>query len=344
MTIRENYLRTTRFQCPEWVHCQIGTTPGAWLRYGKDLEKIVLDYQDLFREPPQWEPGEAPHPREKTTYTDEWGVVYESVRDGISGEPKGHPLADWSALETYRAPDPDGYMNWGEVKAGYESELAQGRFSWGPGGSLFERLQWLRGPANLYMDLAGTDNPHLERLIDLVLAHNLKVIRKRIALGPPDFVGFGDDLGSQRAPLMSPATFRRWLKPGYAAMWQPCRAAGCEVQFHTDGMLIPLVDDLLEAGVTVLNPQARVNSFEDMREVMRGRVAIFLSIDLQGVLVFGTPREVDDHIRECIEKLGSPRGGLMLNAGVYDDVPLENVRAMAAAMRKYRYLHRELAV
>ncbi len=343
MTIRENYLRTTRFQYPEWVHAQAHPTPGAYLRYGHALEEIVLRYQDIFRKPPAWVSGEAPKPRERTTYTDEWGVVYESVRDGISGEPKGHPIADYAALETYQAPDPDSYMNWDDVKAGYESELAEGRFSWGPGGSLFERLQWLRGPANLYMDLAEPENPNLQRLIDLVLAHNLQVIRKGIELGPPDFVGFGDDLGSQRAPLMSPATFRRWLKPGYTAMWQPCRAAGCEVQFHTDGMIIPLVDDLIEAGVTVLNPQARVNSLEDMREVMRGRVAIFLSVDIQGVLTFGTPQEVDDNIRETIEKLGSPRGGLMLNAGVYDDMPLENVVAMAEAMRKYKYLHRELS-
>lgn len=341
MTIRENYLRTTRFQYPEWVHCQIGTTPGAWLRYGKDLEEIVLRYPDLFREP-KWEPGEAPRPREKTTYTDEWGVAYESVRDGISGEPKGHPLADWSALETYRPPDPDEYMNWEEVAAGYEAELAQGRFSWGPGGSLFERLQWLRGPANLLMDLAETENANLQRLIDLVLAHNLKVIRRAIALGPPDFIGFGDDLGSQRAPLISPATFRRWLKRGYQQMWQPCRLAGVEVQFHTDGNILALVDDLLQVGVTVLNPQAKVNPLDDLREHVRGRVAIFLSLDMQGVLVFGNRRDIFEHVRECVEKLGSPRGGLMLSSGVYDDWPLENVVHLADAMREYRYAHREL--
>jgi len=341
-TIRENYLRTARFEYPEWVHCQAHATPGAYLRYGKDLEEIVLRYQDIFRKPAAWQVGEAPKPREKTTYTDEWGVVYESVRDGIMGEPKGHPLADYAALDTYQAPDPDSFMDWDDVKAGYDSELADGRFSWGPGGIFFERLQWLRGPADLYMDLAEADSPGLQRMIDLVLEHNLKVIRKGLEVGPPDFVGFGDDLGSQRAPLMSPATFRRWLKPGYAAMWEPCRAAGSLVHMHCDGMIIPLVDDLLEAGLDVLNPQVRVNSFEDMWEVMRGRVAIFLSLDVQGVLVFGTPQEVDDHIRECIDKLGSPRGGLMLNVGVYEDMPLENVVAMAEAMRKYKYLHREL--
>lgn len=343
MTIRENFVRTARFEYPEYLHCQIGTTPGAWQRFGKDLEEIVLAYQDLFRTPPKWEAGEAPKPREKTTYTDEWGVVYESVRDGISGEPKGHPLADYAALDTYQAPDPYEYMNWDDVKAGYESELADGRFSWGPGAIYFERLQWLRGPANLYMDLAETDNPDLQRMIDMVLEHNLKIVRRGLEIGPPDFVGFGDDLGSQRAPLMSPATFRRWLKPGYTAMWAPCREAGSLVQMHTDGMIIPLVDDLIEAGVNVLNPQARVNTLADMRESMRHRVAIFLSLDLQGVLVFGTPQEVDDHVRETIEMLGSPRGGLMLSTGVYEDVPLANVVAMAEAMRKYRYMPRELA-
>ena len=342
MTIRENFLRTARFEYPEYIHCQIGTAPGGWLRYGKDLEKIVLEYPDLFREPGNWQAGAAPQPREKTTYTDDWGVVYESVRDGISGEPKGHPLADYAALETYQAPDPETEMDWDQVRAGYESELAAGRFSWGPGAIFFERLQWLRGPVNLYMDLAETENPPLQRLIDLVLEHHLKLIHRGLALGPADFTGFGDDLGSQRAPLMSPATFRRWLKPGYTAMFAPCRAAGSLVQMHSDGMIIPLVDDLIEAGVNVLNPQAKVNSLPDMREVMRHRVAIFLSLDLQGVLVFGTPQEVDDNIRETIERLGSPRGGLMLSTSVYEDMPLENLVALAEAMRKYKYMHREL--
>jgi uroporphyrinogen decarboxylase len=311
------------------------------MRYGQDLEEVVLRYPDLFREP-KWEPGEAPKPREKTTYTDEWGVVYESVRDGISGEPKGHPLADWSALETYQAPDPDQYMNWDNVKAGYDSELAEGRFSWGPGASFFERLQWLRGPANLYMDLAESENPELQRMIDLVLAHNLKLVLRGIAAGPPDFVGFGDDLGSQRAPLMSPATFRRWLKPGYTAMWQPCRAAGCQVQFHTDGNIIALVDDLIEAGLTVLNPQAKVNTFADMRETIRGRAAIFLSLDIQGVMIFGNRQDIFDHVREAIMTLGSRRGGLMLSTSVYDDCPLENVTHWGDAMREYKYLHLDL--
>jgi uroporphyrinogen decarboxylase len=192
------------------------------------------------------------------------------------------------------------------------------------------------------MDLAESENPNLQRLIDLVVGHNLKVTRRGLALGPPDFSGFGDDLGSQRAPLMSPATFRRWLKPGYTAMFAPCREAGTLVQMHSDGMIIPLVDDLIEAGVNVLNPQARVNSLQDMREVMRHRVAIFLSMDLQGVIVFGSPQDVDDNVRETIEMLGSPRGGLMLSCSVYEDMPLDNLVALAEAMRKYRYMHREL--
>ncbi len=56
----------------------------------------------------------------------------------------------------------------------------------------------------------------------------------------------------------------------------------------------------------------------------------------------GTPREIDAYVRETILELGSKRGGLMFTAGVYPDVPLRNIDALASAFEKYSKLHLEL--
>jgi hypothetical protein len=68
---------------------------------------------------------------------------------------------------------------------------------------------------------------------------------------------------------------------------------------------------------------------------MKGRVAISVYLDSQQVVPRGTPRELREHVRETVQVLGSPRGGLMLLAEVNSDVPLRNVEAIAEAMREY---------
>ncbi|MBS3764660.1 MAG: hypothetical protein KGZ25_15280 [Planctomycetes bacterium] len=68
---------------------------------------------------------------------------------------------------------------------------------------------------------------------------------------------------------------------------------------------------------------------------MKGRVCIDLDIDRQKIVRFGSPSEIDEHIRNAVEKLGSPDGGLMLSHGMYPGVPLENAEALMDAMEKY---------
>jgi len=67
-------------------------------------------------------------------------------------------------------------------------------------------------------------------------------------------------------------------------------------------------------------------------------VCIDLDIDRQKIVPWGTPREIDAHVRRCVQMLASPRGGLMLICGIYPGTPLENIEAVLAAMSRYRTL------
>jgi len=110
-------------------------------------------------------------------------------------------------------------------------------------------------------------------------------------------------------------------------MFKPCREAGSHVAFHSDGHILDVVGDLIEAGVTVINPQIRANTLEGIVSTLKGKVCINLDLDRQ-LFPFAKPQEIRKHIEEAVSRLGSKDGGLMLSAEVGPDVPLENIEAI----------------
>ena len=116
------------------------------------------------------------------------------------------------------------------------------------------------------------------------------------------------------------------------------RDRGVPVHLHTDGYIVDIIPDLIEIGVTDLNPQDLVNGLDNLERLAKGKVHISLDIDRQRITVFGTPEQIDVHIKTCIETLGSPTGGLSLVWGVYPGTPIENIEATVRAMEKYHDL------
>ena len=109
----------------------------------------------------------------------------------------------------------------------------------------------------------------------------------------------------------------------------------CPIYMHSDGDIRSLVGDLIDAGVFVFNLQDLVNGIDWIRDNLKGKVAIDLDIDRQKITVFGTPAEIDAHIRNAVATLGDREGGLLLKYGLYPGTPIENVRAVADAMERY---------
>jgi hypothetical protein len=342
MNDRENYLATIEFSGSEWIPCGIGFLPGAWKRHRETLEDLVLRHPSIFR---GFKRGSVDfdnmgHWRGGEYFTDTWGVVWYHAIDGIYGMIAKHPIDDWGKLPTYRPPDSTRFTedgpreDWASMRANVEAARRAGALTWGEGGNrFFERLHFLRGFQNLMTDLVRNP-PELQKLIDLVISANLHVIERWLEIGV-DIMSFQDDLGTQVSCMVSPQSFRRHLKPGYERMFQPCRGAGSQVAFHSDGHILEVVGDLIEAGVTVINPQIRANTLEGIARMMKGKVCVNLDLDRQ-LFPFATPEKIRDHIREAISKLGSKEGGLMLSAEVGPDVPLENVEAICKSFEEIR--------
>jgi hypothetical protein len=293
-----------------------------------------------FREPPMYDDPVY----NVGKYTDNWGTLWSNAFRGHEGHPVSPgPLADWKNLSSYKPPDPITMTerlpraSWNEIRAEVEADKKRGQVAIGnayPDNRFFERLHFLRGFSNLMVDFF-TDPPELRSLIELVIDHNTRLINKWLELDV-DVITFGDDLGTQTSPMIGPKIFRKYLKPGYSRMFKPVRDAGVHVLFHSDGYILPLVDDLVECGVSILNLQANVNGIDNIREVCKGKVCLELVLDTQKMVPFGSPLDMDAHIKEAILKLDSKEGGLWLRGYCDFDTPLANIEAMIKAMEKHQ--------
>lgn len=315
------------------VDCRVGVNPLIWQEDSELMESVTRECNavTVVMSPPEDSPrGRAHH------WTDAWGCTWHFPGKYLDGVVEGHPLSDWGGLSSWSPPDGDARA--AEILAACSGEGGSVRPARGGSygvehGFLFLRLTYLRGFTEAMIDIAMED-PRLFELRDVVADYWLKVVSAYCECGAGR-VTFGDDLGLQDRLPMSPDQWRKLIKPAYAELFQRVRNAGAEVYLHTDGYILDIIPDLIHCGVTILNPQDLVNGLDRLAEIAKGRVNIDLDIDRQSVTVFGTPAEIDAHIRRCVETLGSPNGGLSLVYGAYPGTPPENVAAVVRGMQAY---------
>ncbi|MCK4283410.1 MAG: hypothetical protein KAX44_03760 [Candidatus Brocadiae bacterium] len=342
-----NYLKTIYFDCPEWTPCGVSFLPATWMRRGAALEELVLSHPRVF---PDYRKGSVDFTFPKMAnplyelgrHTDCWGVVWENIARGQDSQPIVHPLADWSAFDEWkqRLPDPmrDGWFgprpDWAEVERSLKEARDRGDLAWGGGlahGFFFMNLYYVRGFENLMLDLAADDS-RLRDLIAILVGYCSTVIGKYLDIGA-EIMSFGEDLGMQTSLPISPAMWRRVVKPAYEAMFGPCRDRGVPVYLHSDGHILEIIPGLIETGVRVINPQIRANGLAGLQEVARGKVAINQDLDRQ-LFPFATPSEIEDHVGEVYEGLYLEEGGLMVLAECGPDVPLDNIDAICRAFER----------
>ena len=278
--------------------------------------------------------------RASQPYRDDFGCVWHTADDGIVGVVKEHPLSDWSQWEDYTFPDPSvcmgiGPVDWDEEASALREKRERDGFA--PAGlrhgHTFLQLCDIRGYEDLLADMQEGE-PLLDKLIEGVEAFNTGILERYLAIGV-DMFSLPEDLGMQTGPMLSPAMFRRYIKPVYRRMMDAVRRAGAAVHMHSDGDIRLLADDLTESGVSVLNLQDLVNGIGWIRNRFRGKVCIELDIDRQKVTPYGTPEQVDELIRTEIKELACPDGGLMRIYGLYPGVPMKNAEALMDAMERY---------
>ena len=206
-----------------------------------------------------------------------------------------------------------------------------------PHGFMYLRLLDLRGFEEAMMDFAE-EPEELKTLIDTVCDYNVRQTHLLVDTNPNPILFFGDDLGMQQGLAIGAQKWRKWLKPAFKRIYDVAHAAGRKVYMHTDGDIVEIMPDLVEAGVDILNPQYRANGLDRLKKTCKGKIPIMLDLDRQ-LFPFGSPADMRDHVRQTVEALYLPQGGLGLNIEIGMEVPLENVDALLSAadgMRTYR--------
>lgn len=279
------------------------------------------------------------------SYTDEWGVGWKNVEyetrfgKGHYTEIVGHPLADDEAIESYQPPDPNRpelYVEAERVIKEYKDEY------WIVGvtvTTIFETAWALRGYERTLMDLVI--NPDfVERLLDIPFNYHLTAAKRLVEMGV-DMIWIGDDMGTQERMLISPDSWRRFFKPLMATFISTLKSInpGLKVAYHSDGVIYPIIPDLIEIGLDVLNPiQPRSMDPEKLKRECGDSLSFWGSIDEQYTLPFGRPAEVEREVITRLKTVGK-NGGLIIGPThhVQLDTPLENFWAMVNTITKTPY-------
>lgn len=210
------------------------------------------------------------------------------------------------------------------------------------GGNTLEMGQFFwRNDGFLMMLAEDPDKVHafLDRLLEIHLANLERFLG---AVGPYiDIILFGDDLGSQGGPQISPAMYREYFKPCHKAMWTRAKQlANVKTMLHCCGGVRELLPDLIDAGLDAINPvqvSCAGMSAESIKHNFGDSITFWGGgCDTQRVLPNGTPLEVRQHVRAQVDAL-RPRGGFVFQQvhNILANVPPENIVAMFDAIHAH---------
>jgi uroporphyrinogen decarboxylase len=374
MTRRERVLTTLKRQPPDRVPVDLGGTLASTLNvhvyrrlmkhlgFGEDPpvaflsrrsssvlpDERLLRYLDvdcravLLGNPDAHPERELPD----GSLTDEWRTAWKRVGEGQHFINAGGPFSDKepapALVATFAWPNP---LDPGRFRA-LRSQAQTIRLASDAaiilvlGVGPVHQIQFMRGYAAALEDLIAAPDfvdAFLDRYADFwtcMAEHALDTVGDVV-----DLVMWGDDLGTQQGPVMSPALYRRLIKPAHARMVQAVKKFNKPVLLHSCGSVAAFIPDLIEIGIDALHPVQVTAKGMDTARLKKefGRdVTFWGGIDTHRVLPRGTAAEVREEVRRRIADL-APGGGYVLGAvhNIQAEVPVENVLAMVKAAREF---------
>ncbi len=332
MTPRERVLRAIQFDSPDRPPVKHNITGSAVIKHGQALLDILACRPDDYGTDTSFtelmtrraEAGDGLDVDE--VHTDAWGCVWRKRQDGVFGQVIEHPLADWSALDSYELPAlPAMTDELVEQRRRAFDERKQAYFTYGGGAWLWEQMQLLRGDAAIMMDLMD-GRPEVDALADRLFEHARRSFEPSLLAGC-DGVDIGDDWGDQKQLRISPALWRQHFRPRYEALFAFVHGHGALVRFHSCGHVLEIIPDLIAIGADVINVQTSCMPLDGLAQAARGKVCLEVDIDRQYEMPHGSPADVRRRAQECYDALALREGGFVWLTEIGPDVPLENVAA-----------------
>jgi len=302
----------------------------------KILEKLHIDFRPLNLGSP--DVGQDTFVGENK-YVDEWGVERVKPIGGFYFDQLHFPLSGEITVQDlmkYPWPDPNDkgrYRGLKERALALKNNTDQAIVLNLPA-AFIHTSQYLRGFEDWFVDLA-LDQKLAGVLFDIILEINMAICENALhAVGEyVDVISTSDDLGLQEGLMINIETYRKLIKPRHEKFIRKLHSkSGAKVFFHSCGAIMPIMGDLIDIGVDILNPvqvSAKGMDPAHMKKLYGDHLVFWGGIDTQNVLPNKTEDEVRQEVARMIGIMGE-NGGYVLSAvhNIQPDVPVENILAM----------------
>ena len=271
------------------------------------------------------------HDREGETHVDDWGI--EWIRIGSFNQIKYSPLqqADESEIVNYQFP----YHRVNDLLSQMEAVVpyAEDYFiGCDISPCLFEMLSRLRGMENAALDLVS-DSKAAITFLNRTAEFAIRLGELACQRFDMDWFWTGDDVAGQKSMIMSPTCWREKIKPHLKRIFEVGRKQNLWIAYHSCGALRPIIPDLIDIGMDVLNPvQCNCPGMDPfmLKEEFGRDIAFMGGVDTQHLLSYGTPQQVRRATEKLLHKMCDDGGGYILAAShtVPPETPLTNVFMM----------------
>ena len=308
MTGREIMKQTLEFRGPSRVPRQFWTLPWAEEHCPDMVKAIRNDFpQDIgntnaFLREKTISRGDPCLPGE---FIDEWGCVFENVAKGYIGEVK-QPLVtqdDWSDAGNVHIPEELLSIDIEKINA---QCAASSQFMLaGECARPFEQLQFIRGTAQLYIDLLLRPKGMMD-FIEKMHDFYCRWIRAW-AQTDVDAICFMDDWGSQTSLLINPREWKEIFQPMYQDYIDIAKAHGKKVTMHSDGNILEIYPYIVDMGVDMINSQVFCIGVENLKP-FRGKITLWGEMDRQHILATGSMQDVRDGVKRVFDTMWKDGG------------------------------------
>ena len=274
------------------------------------------------------------HDRDGQGHTDFWGIRW--VKQGPFNQIAHSPLAAADEDEALRYEYPYGHLD--ELLANMDPIVARGEdmfIGCDVSPCVFEMVFRLRGMERAIMDLAGS--PALAgKMLAAAGEFSVRVAERACDRFALDWLWTGDDVAGQLGMIMSPACWREMVRPHLARVVAVGKSRGLWTAYHCCGAIRPIIPDLIEIGVDVLNPvQCNCPGMDplELKREFGDQLTFMGGIDTQDLLPSATAAEVRRETDRLIAGMTAGGGGYILAAShtVPPETPLDNIFAMYAS-------------
>jgi uroporphyrinogen decarboxylase len=285
---------------------------------------------------------------EYTAYTDEWGIDWRMPKSGgFYYDMVQHPLVDALSItdiESHPWPDPVDPHRYTGLRERARRAHEEGKLVilGGLCAGVTEMHSWLRGYLNYYTDF-HLNTQLAEYLMDKVVELKIAYWEKALAEAGEyvDVVTEADDMAGQDRLLISPAIYHKYIKPRHIRLFQGIKdLAPVKVFFHSCGAIRPLIGDLIDAGIDILNPVQKSATGMNLIELKQefGQDIAFWGggVDTQNIFGSGSPEQVREDVKQSIDAL-APGGGFVFGTvhNTQPNVPPENFMSMWETLKEH---------